>query len=444
MNADLLAWLAEATLLSSVAILLALLLRQPLRRLFGARSAILIWLLVPLAILVPILPDRVADHSAMADRPVITMQFDDWSFERDASQPFDANPSGKRLVPVALVLALWLAGTALMLLRMVWRQRQFRAGLGPLRCRAGRLWLSERTDIGPLLLGLIAPRVIVPRDFARRFDARQRRLMLAHEYTHLRRGDPIWNLLTAAFRCLFWFNPLAHLAAAFFRRDQELACDAQVLGARRGSRRRYAAALLALQCQSTSLPVLAFGPHPLKERIMQLSTLKSETLTRRRFGALTCLFLSAGLALAAWAVTPEIQGSGEDAGEETLSSWFAFDVEVTVEGQIQLGRMTVTGDQALISPYGEERIMRARDTLTIKHRDEASGWSAEVTIKRHGDDHFWVDAEIQKHGEMVATPSMIIDGHSPASIQQGDPETGEMRYRLQLTPISAELSVGNS
>lgn len=439
MSAELLAGLAEATLLSSVAMLLVLLLRSGWRRLFGARAAILIWLLVPLASLVALLPDRIAEYPAAIDWPVMTIQLGAWLQAPELQQAANADgishlPSGS-----GVFLALWASGALVVLLLMGVRQRRFRAGLGPLRPGGGRLWISERTDIGPLVLGVIAPKVIVPSDFVRRFDARQRRLMLAHEYTHLRRGDPIWNLLAAGFRCLFWFNPLTHLAVSRFRRDQELACDARVLAARRRSRRRYAHALLALEEHGDVLPVLTFGPHLLKERIMHLSILKYETATRRRLGMFLALILSAGLAMAAWAVTSDTRAADADA-ETGRSEWFAFDVEVTVAGRTQRGNLSLAGDQVRIRHSDNEVRVLARDTLTVKHHDEESEWSAEVAIRRHGSDQFRADAEIRRHGEIVGTPVLLIDGQGPAWIEQGDPDTGEVAYRLKLIPVSADLS----
>ena len=54
-------------------------------------------------------------------------------------------------------------------------------------------------------------------------------LILAHEQIHARRRDGLWRLLAQGFVAVFWFNPLAWIAMACFRQDQELACDAAVL-----------------------------------------------------------------------------------------------------------------------------------------------------------------------------------------------------------------------
>ena len=80
------------------------------------------------------------------------------------------------------MLICWGVGAMDKLGRLAIRQRRFRTGLGRLRAGGGRLWVSERRDICPLVLGAISPKGIVPPDFADRFDSRQRRLMLAHEH----------------------------------------------------------------------------------------------------------------------------------------------------------------------------------------------------------------------------------------------------------------------
>src|SRR4029434_10147623 len=49
------------------------------------------------------------------------------------------------------------------------------------------------------------------------------------ELVHHRSGDLVVNLFAFVLLCLQWFNPLAWVAHAAFRFDQEAACDARVL-----------------------------------------------------------------------------------------------------------------------------------------------------------------------------------------------------------------------
>src|SRR5690606_27588265 len=96
---------------------------------------------------------------------------------------------------------------------------------------------------GPVVIGVLKPRIVVPADFARRFTVEERALVLAHERGHLARRDPMINAIAVLVRSLGWFNPLVHVAAAALRIDQELACDARVLAKDRAPR-CYAGAML--------------------------------------------------------------------------------------------------------------------------------------------------------------------------------------------------------
>lgn len=113
----------------------------------------------------------------------------------------------------ALVYQAWLVVPAL------WfgtAQRAFLRRAGWLT-RSGAVYVSA-TDAGPASVGLLRPRIVVPRDFDRRYSPLEQALILSHEQTHIARGDAVVNLLACAFQCVFWFNPL-----------QEIACDAIVM-----------------------------------------------------------------------------------------------------------------------------------------------------------------------------------------------------------------------
>jgi len=74
--------------------------------------------------------------------------------------------------------------------------------------------------------------------------------VLAHECTHLRHGDHVWNALRSIALAIHWWNPLVWLAVVLSRRDCELACDEGAL--RRlgeGERIAYGRTLLALLTQ---------------------------------------------------------------------------------------------------------------------------------------------------------------------------------------------------
>jgi len=294
MIAELLALLAEMAVASAAALALVLGLRKPVRRRFGAEAAYALWLLLPLSLLAMALPTPgLAPELATLRGAVAQVLPAD-----PARLPMPAGEAATRLAFT------WLAGTLLAGAWLFLCQRRFVAGLGPLRRRPDGLVQSLAVRGLPAVLGL-RPRIVLPGDFDQRYSAIERELVLAHEFLHLRRGDVPVNMLFGLLRCLLWFNPLIHLSAGFFRQDQELSCDAEVLRRHPGHRRVYGDAMLKTELAEQPLPLGCHwtGHHPLKER---LTMLKNAPVSPRRRQA--GLSLAAGLVLAvstlAWAAQP--------------------------------------------------------------------------------------------------------------------------------------------
>lgn len=115
--------------------------------------------------------------------------------------------------------------------------------------------------ISPMLFGLLAPRLLLPRHL-RSFDPAQRQLIVEHELTHWRRRDLQWMGVGIALQTLLWFNPFMRLLRGSLSWAQELGCDRDVLRGRPPAQRKaYAAALVAqLRLQhATPGTALAFG-----------------------------------------------------------------------------------------------------------------------------------------------------------------------------------------
>lgn len=93
----------------------------------------------------------------------------------------------------------------------------------------------------PVSMGYIHPAIYLP---DRPYVEGDLDLILKHEMTHLAGHDPWLCLGFLLFRCVFWWNPLVHLAQTAVREVLELRCDKTVLaGVEESERLAYVEAL---------------------------------------------------------------------------------------------------------------------------------------------------------------------------------------------------------
>ena len=187
---------------------------------------------------------------------------------------------------------------------------------------AGEVRIRDHAALGvagPAVIGVAAPRLVVPTDFHTRFDDDERALIRLHERTHIEQGHPLANFVIAVFQVIGWFNPLTHVAAVLCRFDQELACDALVLESRWRERKVYAQALLKAHAGAATLAGLSLASgwtpiaqHPLETRLRAMGRRPLELREHVR-GALAVALSGAALAVAIWAVIPNPQILGDGA-----------------------------------------------------------------------------------------------------------------------------------
>lgn len=295
MTADTFHLLGQMTIAASVAILLMLLVRPVLRRTFGPGIAYAFWLIVPLAALGSLMPTELVFTDAAPREAIQVVAVPDGvvpdSAERAlASVIANARQENAPTAPttsmqlVAGAVGLWFAGFLVSLLVQISRHQLYLKRHNLTRW-AGRVMRARSDDASPAVVGVINPSVVLPNNFSTQFNRLERKLILAHERSHIVSGDVPVNALAILIKSLFWFNPLAYLAHGFFRVDQELACDARVMRKHGQHRRTYAETLLKSQLMVQTSPIgcawLPKSLHPLKERVARLS---SQPLgTARRF-----------------------------------------------------------------------------------------------------------------------------------------------------------------
>jgi TonB family protein len=157
-----------------------------------------------------------------------------------------ASPVSSRWVGV--VVAIWMFGFLVValrlgggLLRLAWMSRQATPQLHEswLRCveelcdeykisREVRVLQCGNPVAMPLTWGVLKPIVLLPGK-AGEWTANRVRMVLSHELSHVARYDWIMQIAAELARGLYWFHPLAWMAARNLRQESERACDDSVL-----------------------------------------------------------------------------------------------------------------------------------------------------------------------------------------------------------------------
>lgn len=123
--------------------------------------------------------------------------------------------------------------------------RAVQNGCEHLRIRRSVRVLSSRHATMPMTWGILRPTVLLPAE-AEGWPGDRLRAVALHELAHVKRWDCATQAVARLACALYWFNPLAWLAARRLRAERELACDDVVLGAAGLPPVDYAEHLLAI------------------------------------------------------------------------------------------------------------------------------------------------------------------------------------------------------
>ncbi len=358
----------------TLSLIVVLLLRRLFARAFGARIAYCMWIIVPLSALAALLPSSGLSIPPPLQLPefVTVPQISDYSLTASTSVPARSEPSS-----IPWILILWLGGASTVALVQLVQQRAFVRRLGHLRPLEGGEWVVTSSDIGPAVVGALSPKVVLPADFAERYNAAERRLILEHERMHIARHDPFMNLLVALIRSALWFHPLVHIAAQSFRLDQELACDAAVLKGRSREIATYAQAILKTHIGPLELPAgCRWESHSTKSLKRRISMLKFVTPSRVRrvLGLVAMSTVVTTTSAIAWAAkSPEAVATSAAASEALLIS--KSDV------QVYEMRFRILRDGVEVAQPSANALAGQAATFELKPTEGANGYLIEVVPK---------------------------------------------------------------
>jgi TonB family protein len=169
----------------------------------------------------------------------------------------------------------------------------------------------------PLTWGILRPVVLLP-EGAREWPPARLRTVLLHELAHVARLDLLAQAIAQAACCLYWFHPLAWMAARQLRKERERACDDAVLN-RGVAAPDYAGhlmdlvrALAATRARWEDAPAMAEAPD-LESRVRALldSTRSRYPLSRR--AAIAIASVAMAVLLPVVAITAQAQAQAQAA-----------------------------------------------------------------------------------------------------------------------------------
>lgn len=132
--------------------------------------------------------------------------------------------------------------------------------------------------VGPAIIGLFRPCVVLPRVVVQAVSQRELDALLAHELVHFRRGDLWWSLIQALSLIFGWCHPMIWFVSRRLSQETELCCDEETIASLGIDSAAYANCLIAVLEQKHSLkaaPMLP-GVRPIEvtskrlEKIMRL------------------------------------------------------------------------------------------------------------------------------------------------------------------------------
>lgn len=118
--------------------------------------------------------------------------------------------------------------------------------------RSAPLLAESRMLSVPLMTGVREPAILLPTGW-RAWDADEFAAVLAHEVSHVQRGDALAQRLTLLHRAIFWFSPLAWWLEHQLAELSEQASDEAALAAG-ADRTRYAETLLGFFAELEAVP----------------------------------------------------------------------------------------------------------------------------------------------------------------------------------------------
>ena len=394
-------------------------------------------------------PSIVVDQTLEpAIKPVVTQATFPLAIDGDVTLDVSHRSSENQLAPPApfdwqaILFNLWLAGIALAFVPLVvaiLRVRSLARSARPVSTRrwktliagtksishlANRVRILESSDTAmPMTWGILRPTLLVPSNTERWPDWQCRDILL-HELAHIERRDCLTQLLAQVACAIYWFNPLAWIAASRMKVERELACDDRVINA--GSRASDYASNLLDVARSLRAPSLTSHSAIAMARPSQLSGRLLAVLDSRRNRRRVTRGIAAGTSFAAAALVLPL------ASLTTAATATATTSPAPADSRIPLTGVTEQGHQSFATlPVS---IVRAAQLPATSVLSTAAVEAATLTAKL-------ARPEIPAFLPQDPTCLDATDGNTNVSIHTDDDRGSNKSYTARYSRDNCSLEI---
>ena len=297
----------------------------------------------------------------------------------------------------AVAAVVWAAGMAAMVIYMAVSYLLVHRRVNTAVRRKDNIYQSENVE-SPFVLGVIRPRIYLP--FA--IGEEELSYVVAHEQTHIRRGDHLWKPFGFLLLTVYWFSPLMWLAYILLCRDIEFACDEKVIREMDSDAKAdYSQALVACSVHRRRIAAcpLAFGEVGVKARVRSVLNYKKPA-----FWIILIAFISCAVVAVCFLTDPKSDEKTEPTATAqetpTVVNTYTTDLKTYYElsdgtwkadGRIYQYRLAVTGRMHNAASDSTFVYLSNRKTITFEQAWRAAGLSSNSEVYFSPDEAVLVD-----------------------------------------------------
>ena len=282
-------------------------------------------------------------------------------------------------VVLALAIAAYSVGSYIHLRRKVFDAVKIPGG-----------WESDKIETA-FVLGFIKPKIYIPSGMSKE----TRKQILAHEHTHLDKGDHWIKMIGFLALAVHWFNPLVWVSYILLCKDIEMACDERVVQFMElDERKAYSSALLRCstnRAHYAACPV-AFGEISVKYRIKSILNYRKPSFWISLLAIIAFVFVGVCLMTSPQTVVevpvdadvPLREISQEDPATFTPAQSPEMDPNPDWGVDVIMDATSTTGGKLIY--VVEERFAAASDSITMKNGilEKWNGTAWEVVPSKSG------------------------------------------------------------